>query len=71
MLWIRDCAGGESPGRVADLPVGAFPPIISDLIQRVPVFRYTLPFTVLGEGGYPRSRTVPCLVISAGAALAS
>lgn len=70
MLWIRDCAGGESPGRVADLPVGAFPPIISDLIQRVPVFRYTLPFTVLGEGGYPRSRTVPCLVISAGAALA-
>ena len=32
------------------------------------VFRYTLPFTVIGEGGYPRSRIVPCLVISAGAA---
>ena len=35
----------------------------------MPVFRHSLPFTTVDSDGHPRSQTVPCLVISAGAAL--
>mgnify|MGYP007003639272 FL=1 len=69
MLWIRDVAGGEVVGRVEDLPDAAFPALITTLISRVPVFRHSLPFTTVDSDGHPRSQTVPCLVISAGAAL--
>lgn len=68
MLWIRDLTGDTVPGSIRDLPEHAFPPVIQQLVERVPVFRYKLPLTTVGEDNHPHSRTVPCMVISAGAA---
>ncbi|HHY07192.1 MAG TPA: DEAD/DEAH box helicase [Corynebacteriales bacterium] len=68
MLWIRDLTGGEPPQSVQGLPPHVFSPVIQQLVDRVPTFRYRLPFTTVSEEHQPRSRNVPCMVISAGAA---
>lgn len=68
MLWIRDLTGGEPPSSIAQLPPHTFPHLLQNLLERVPAFRYKLPFTVVGDEGHPHSRNIPCMVISAGAA---